>query len=162
MRARQIRVGPSIGPDARLRLPKLSISDGLSVTEHEMDDVLASQEKMSGQQRTTRIHSCNPSRLAGWAGGSRRGPCRTCTDRERPRPNRARREQEPLDKSAFEEVAAAGSRLPSKWSGLTENARGRQAQMSRRKSEITGHVNERDFPHIVEIELPTGDFRNKS
>jgi len=35
--ARQIPLGPSIG----------------SVMQHEMDDVLASQEKMSGQQRTT-------------------------------------------------------------------------------------------------------------
>jgi hypothetical protein len=34
--------------------------------------------------------------------------------------------------------------------------------MSRRKSEITGHVNERDFPHLVELELPPGGFRNKS
>jgi hypothetical protein len=34
--------------------------------------------------------------------------------------------------------------------------------MSRRKSEITGHMNERDFPHLVELELPSGGFRNKS
>jgi hypothetical protein len=34
--------------------------------------------------------------------------------------------------------------------------------MSRRKSEITGHMNERDFPHLVELELPPGGFRNKS
>ena len=34
--------------------------------------------------------------------------------------------------------------------------------MSRRKSEITGHMNERDFPHIVELELPAGGFRDKS
>jgi hypothetical protein len=34
--------------------------------------------------------------------------------------------------------------------------------MSRRKTEITGHVNERDFPHLVELELPPGGFRNKS
>jgi hypothetical protein len=26
--------------------------------------------------------------------------------------------------------------------------------MSRRKSEITGHMNERNFPHLVELELP--------
>jgi hypothetical protein len=26
--------------------------------------------------------------------------------------------------------------------------------MSRRKSEITGHMNERDFPHLVELKLP--------
>ena len=31
--------------------------------------------------------------------------------------------------------------------------------MSRRKSEITGHINERDFPHIVELELPLGDWQ---
>jgi len=34
--------------------------------------------------------------------------------------------------------------------------------MSRRKSEITGHMNERDFPHHVELELPAGGFRDKS
>jgi quercetin dioxygenase-like cupin family protein len=34
--------------------------------------------------------------------------------------------------------------------------------MSRRKLEITGHMNERDFPHIVELELPPGGFRNQS
>jgi hypothetical protein len=34
--------------------------------------------------------------------------------------------------------------------------------MSRRKSEITGHMNERDFPYLVELELPLGGFRNKS
>jgi hypothetical protein len=34
--------------------------------------------------------------------------------------------------------------------------------MSRRKSEITGHMNERDFPNLVELELPPGGFRNKS
>jgi hypothetical protein len=28
--------------------------------------------------------------------------------------------------------------------------------MSRRKSEIAGHMNERDFPHLVELELPLG------
>jgi hypothetical protein len=33
---------------------------------------------------------------------------------------------------------------------------------SRRKSEITGHMNERDFPHLVELELPPGGFRNKT
>jgi hypothetical protein len=32
--------------------------------------------------------------------------------------------------------------------------------MRRRKSEITGHMNERDFPHLVELELPPGGFRN--
>jgi hypothetical protein len=26
--------------------------------------------------------------------------------------------------------------------------------MSRRKGEVTGHMNERDFPHLVELELP--------
>src|SRR5262249_45375308 len=34
--------------------------------------------------------------------------------------------------------------------------------MSRRKSEITGHMNERDFPHHVELELPAGGVRDKS
>ena len=34
--------------------------------------------------------------------------------------------------------------------------------MSRRKSDITGHMNERDFPHLVELELPLGGFRSKS
>ncbi len=34
--------------------------------------------------------------------------------------------------------------------------------MSRRKSEIPGHMNERDFPHVVELELPSGGFRSHS
>ena len=34
--------------------------------------------------------------------------------------------------------------------------------MTRRKFEITGHMNERDFPHLVDLELPPGGFRNKS
>jgi hypothetical protein len=34
--------------------------------------------------------------------------------------------------------------------------------MSRRKFEITGHMNERDFPHLVELELSPGGFRNQS
>jgi hypothetical protein len=34
--------------------------------------------------------------------------------------------------------------------------------MTRRKFEITGHMNERDFPHLVDLELPLGGFRNKS
>jgi hypothetical protein len=33
--------------------------------------------------------------------------------------------------------------------------------MSRRKSEITGHMNERDFPHLVELALPPGGFRSQ-
>ena len=35
-------------------------------------------------------------------------------------------------------------------------------QMTRRKFEITGHMNERDFPHIVELERPPGGFRNRA
>jgi hypothetical protein len=34
--------------------------------------------------------------------------------------------------------------------------------MSRRKGEITGHMSERDFPHLVELELPPGGFRSQS
>ena len=34
--------------------------------------------------------------------------------------------------------------------------------MSRRKGEITGHMNERDFPHLVELALPPGGFRSRS
>src|SRR5262245_13088144 len=34
-------------------------------------------------------------------------------------------------------------------------------RMTRRKFEITGHMNEREFPHIVELELPPGGFRSK-
>jgi hypothetical protein len=34
--------------------------------------------------------------------------------------------------------------------------------MSRRKSEIAGYMNERNFPHLVELELPSGGFRNKN
>jgi hypothetical protein len=32
--------------------------------------------------------------------------------------------------------------------------------MSRRKSEITGHMNERDFRHLVELAPPPGGFRS--
>ena len=32
--------------------------------------------------------------------------------------------------------------------------------MSRRKREITGLMNERDFPHLVELALPPGGFRS--
>src|SRR5262249_51560369 len=34
--------------------------------------------------------------------------------------------------------------------------------MTRRKFEITAHMNERNFPHIVELELPPGGFRTQS
>jgi len=34
--------------------------------------------------------------------------------------------------------------------------------MSRRKGEITGHMNEREFPHLVELELPPGGFRSQN
>jgi hypothetical protein len=34
--------------------------------------------------------------------------------------------------------------------------------MNRRRGEITGHQNERDFPHIVELPLPPGGFRGQS
>ena len=32
--------------------------------------------------------------------------------------------------------------------------------MSRRKREITGLTNERDFPHLVELAVPPGGFRS--
>jgi len=32
--------------------------------------------------------------------------------------------------------------------------------MTRRKREITGLANERDFPHLVELALPPGGFRS--
>jgi hypothetical protein len=35
---------------------------------------------------------------------------------------------------------------------------GYNVRMTRRKSEITGHMNERDFPHLVELQLPPGGF----
>jgi hypothetical protein len=34
--------------------------------------------------------------------------------------------------------------------------------MSRRKGEVTSAINERDFPHIVELPLPSGGFRSRS
>ena len=34
--------------------------------------------------------------------------------------------------------------------------------MTRRKFEITGHMNERDFPHLVELALPPGGIRDQS
>src|SRR5258708_25458534 len=45
---------------------------------------------------------------------------------------------------------------------ITRNGRprrGRLGQMSRRKSEITGHMNERGFPHLCQTELSPGCFR---
>jgi len=35
-----------------------------------------------------------------------------------------------------------------------------EVQMSRRKREITGLMNERDFPHLVELALPPAGFRS--
>jgi hypothetical protein len=34
--------------------------------------------------------------------------------------------------------------------------------MARRKGEVTSSMNERDFPHIVELPLPSGGFRSQS
>jgi hypothetical protein len=34
--------------------------------------------------------------------------------------------------------------------------------MSRRKGEVTAAINERNFPHIVELPLPSGGFRSQS
>jgi hypothetical protein len=34
--------------------------------------------------------------------------------------------------------------------------------MSRRKGEITGHMNELEFLHLVELELPPGGFRSQN
>src|SRR5258708_27873057 len=34
--------------------------------------------------------------------------------------------------------------------------------MSRRKGEATGHMNEREFPHLVELELSPGGFRSQN
>jgi hypothetical protein len=34
--------------------------------------------------------------------------------------------------------------------------------MSRRKGERTGAINEREFPHLVELALPSGGFRSRS
>ena len=34
--------------------------------------------------------------------------------------------------------------------------------MSRRKGESTGRINERDYPHHVELPLPSGGFRDRS
>jgi hypothetical protein len=33
--------------------------------------------------------------------------------------------------------------------------------MTRRKGEITARMNERDYPHIVELAVPSGGFRSK-
>ena len=37
-------------------------------------------------------------------------------------------------------------------------SRGGLGEMTRRKCEITGLANEQDFPHLVELALPTGGF----
>jgi hypothetical protein len=34
--------------------------------------------------------------------------------------------------------------------------------MTRRKAEITARMNERDYPHLVELVLPPGGFRARS
>ena len=34
--------------------------------------------------------------------------------------------------------------------------------MTQRKGEVTARMNERDYPHIVELLLPSGGFRSKS
>jgi hypothetical protein len=34
--------------------------------------------------------------------------------------------------------------------------------MSRRKGEVTAAINERNFPRIVELPLPSGGFRSRS
>jgi hypothetical protein len=34
--------------------------------------------------------------------------------------------------------------------------------MGRRKREITGLTNERDFPHLVELALPPGGFHDEA
>src|SRR5262249_38592917 len=36
----------------------------------------------------------------------------------------------------------------------------REAEMTRRKREITGLANEQNFPHLVELALPPGGFRS--
>jgi hypothetical protein len=59
-------------------------------------------------------------------------------------------------------LTALGEEQESGCAGPEARRGGRLGQMSRRKSEITGHMNERDFPHLVELELPSGGFRNKS
>jgi hypothetical protein len=38
-------------------------------------------------------------------------------------------------------------------------SRGGLGEMTRRKREIVGLMNERDFPHLVELALPPGPFR---
>jgi hypothetical protein len=38
----------------------------------------------------------------------------------------------------------------------------RATTMSRRKAEITARINERDYPHLVELALPPGGFRSRS
>jgi hypothetical protein len=49
---------------------------------------------------------------------------------------------------------------------IEEGARARlaiwAAPLSRRKSEIIARIIERDYPHIVELPLPSGGFRAKS
>src|SRR5260370_16992735 len=46
--------------------------------------------------------------------------------------------------------------------GTSGQARGRRGlgEMTRRKREIIGLRNERDFPHLVELALPPGPFRS--
>src|SRR6476619_4438549 len=44
--------------------------------------------------------------------------------------------------------------------GGDSRSRGGLGEMTRRKREIVGLTNERDFPHLVELALPPGGFRS--
>jgi hypothetical protein len=56
--------------------------------------------------------------------------------------------------------------FPDHWVGVAggagSEARSRRGldEMTRRKREIVGLTNERDFPHLVELALPPGGFRS--
>jgi hypothetical protein len=57
-------------------------------------------------------------------------------------------------------VAALGQEQEPKAPGGEARGGGRLDEMTRRKREITGLTNERDFPHLVELTFPPGGFRS--
>jgi hypothetical protein len=52
-------------------------------------------------------------------------------------------------------------RFPQSQCGVFVELRGETVMASRRKGEITGAQNQRDFPHKVELASPSGGFRSK-
>jgi hypothetical protein len=59
-----------------------------------------------------------------------------------------------------DELVDTGQEQESGGTGGEERGRRGLGKMTRRKREIIGLRNERDFPHLVELVLPVGPFRS--